>query len=103
MLYYIVLEYSMYSIWIVLSFPQLFFRFPHGGENYLHIEKPVEVLRALWNFRRKLAGRTHRIGISLRSARSDGECAAEALPCSVSGSLCAVRNRRVRFTGAVAQ
>ena len=24
-----------------------FFRFPHGGENYLHIEKPVEVLRAL--------------------------------------------------------
>ena len=30
----------------------LFFRFPHGVENYLHIEKPVELLRALWNFRK---------------------------------------------------
>ena len=25
----------------------LFFRFPHGSENYLHIKKPVEVLATL--------------------------------------------------------
>ena len=49
----------------------LVFCFPHGGENYLHIGNPVEVVRALWNFRRKLAGRTHRIGIhvSLQGTR----------------------------------
>ena len=37
------------SLFFDFSFPHVsvFIRFLHGGEIYLHIEKPVEVLRAL--------------------------------------------------------